>query len=214
VNDQALQPSADVAAADWLEPRLRRFGSAVAAVVPDGFPAYVRILHPARGPGGRPVRWAEVAAWSGRTMHRLAQFHAISRPRAAAVAAGPAPWDGEDPPDGNLPAEQLQVLCATLARHTGTPASCWLCLWDGYGWLYGSPSVGIFGRHGPVHVPPAFPAEVLDGPRVRLPARTYLLFAGPLAAAPRLGWTNPYGAFLPQSPNLWWPQDHSDQVNT
>jgi hypothetical protein len=142
-------------------------------------------------------------------MHPLAQFHAISRPPAAAVPAGPAPWDGEDPPDGNLPAEQLRVLCATLARHTGTPASCWLCLWDGYGWLYGSPSVGIFGRHGPVHVPPAFPAEVLDGPRVRLPARTYLLFAGPLAAAPWLGWTDPYGAFFPQSPNLWWPQDHA-----
>ena len=31
------------------------FGSAVAAAVPDGFPAYVRILHPARGPDGRLV---------------------------------------------------------------------------------------------------------------------------------------------------------------
>ena len=49
MRDQALHPSADVTAADWLEPRLRRFGSAVAAVVPNGFPAYVRILHPARG---------------------------------------------------------------------------------------------------------------------------------------------------------------------
>jgi hypothetical protein len=114
VNDQERHPSADVTAADWLGPRLRRFGSAVAAVVPDGFPAYVRILHPGRGPEGRPVRWAEVAAWSGRTMHRLAQFHAISRP-AVSASTGPAPWDGEDPPDGNLPAELLRILCATLA---------------------------------------------------------------------------------------------------
>jgi hypothetical protein len=208
VNDQALHPSAEVTAADWLGPRLRRFGSAVAGVVPDRFPAYVRILHPARGPDGRPVRWAEVAAWSGRTMHRLAQFHAIRRP-AASAPIGPPSWDGEDPPDGNLPADLLRILCGVLAEHTSTPESCWFCLWDGYGWLYGSPSVGIMGRRGPIAVPPAFPAGVLDGPRVRLPSRDYLLFAGSLAAAPVLGWTDPYGSFFPQSPNLFWPQDHA-----
>jgi hypothetical protein len=192
VNDQGLHPSVDVTAADWLGPRLRRFGSAVAAVVPGGFPAYVRILHPARGPDDWPVRWAEVAAWSGRTMHRLVQFHAISRP-AASVPTDPAPWNGEHPPDGNLPAELLRILCATLAEHTSTPESCWFCLWDGYGWLHGSPSVAILGRRGSQPVPPAFPSKVLDGPRVRLPHRDYLLFAGPLAAAPQLGWTSPGG---------------------
>jgi hypothetical protein len=199
----------EVAAADWLRPRLRRFGSAVTAVVPDGFPAYVRILHPARGTAGQPVRWAEVAAWSGRTMHRLAQFHAIGRPVDPA-AAGPPPWDGEPPPAGNLPAELLQVLCATLADHTGTAASCWFCLWDGYGWLHGSPAVGVLSRggHAPP-VPPALPPEVLHGPRVRLPYRDHLLFAGPLAAARELGWTDPYGSFFPQSPNLFWPRDRA-----
>jgi hypothetical protein len=208
VNDQDLHPSADVTAADWLGSRLRRFGSAVAAVVPDGFPAYVRILHPARGPDGRPVRWAEVAAWSGRTVHRLAQFHAISRP-AASAPTGPAPWDGEDPPEGNLPAELLRILCATLAEHTSTPRSCWFCLWDGYGWLHGSPSVAIMGNHGSIPVPPAFPAEVLEGSRVRLPGRDYLLLAGSLVAAPQLGWADPYGFSFPQSPNLFWPTDQA-----
>jgi hypothetical protein len=208
VNDQGLHPSADVTAADWLGPRLRRFGSAVAAVVPDGFPAYVRILHPARGPDDRPVRWAEVAAWSGRTMHRLLQFHAIARPSPAA-RTDPAPWNGEPPPEGNLPAELLHILCVTLTEHTSTPESCWFCLWDGYGWLHGSPSVAIMGRRGSIPVPPAFPAEVLDGPRVRLPGRDYILFAGPLAAAPELGWASPLGSFLPQSPNLFWPHDHA-----
>ena len=208
MNDQDLHPSTDVTAADWLRPRLRRFASAVSAVVPDRFPAYVRILHPARGPAGRPVRWAEVAAWSGRSMHRLAQFHAISRP-AAAAPTDPAPWDGEDPPEGNLPAELLGILCATLAEHTTTPESCWLCLWDGYGWLHGSPSVAILGTHGSIPVAPAFPAEVLDGPRVRLPGRDHLLLAGPLAAAPQLGWADPYGFFFPQSPNLFWPTDQA-----
>ena len=208
MNDQDLHPSGDVTAADWLGPRWRLFGSAVAAVVSDGFPAHVRILHPARTRDDRPVRWAEVAAWSGRSMHRLAQFHVISRPSLAA-RPDPAPWDGEDPPEGNLPAELLRILCATLAQHTSTPASCWFCLWDGYGWLHGSPAVAIMGTHGSIHVPPAFPPEVLDGPRVRLPGRDYLLFAGPLAAALQLGWTDPYGFFFPQSPNLFWPTDHA-----
>jgi hypothetical protein len=156
----------------------------------------------------RPVRWAEVAARSGRTMHRLVQFHAISRPAALAPTA-PAPWDGEPPPDGNLPAELLRILCATLAEHTSTAACCWFCLWDGYGWLHGSPSVAIMGPSGSIPVPPALPAEVLDGPRVRLRGRDYLLFAGPLAAAPDLGWASPGGGFFSQSPNLLWPQDHA-----
>jgi hypothetical protein len=206
MNDQALHPSTEVTAADWLGPRLRRFGSAVTAVVPDGFPAYVRILHPARRVADRPVRWAEVAAWSGRTMHRLAQFQAISRPVVSAPT-GPAPWNGEPPPDGNLPAELLRILCGVLAEHTSTTESCCFCLWDGYGWLYGSPSVAIMGRRGSIPIPPAFPPEVLDGPRVRLPGRDYLLFAGSLAAAPELGWASPGGGFFPQSPNLFWPQD-------
>jgi hypothetical protein len=84
-----------------------------------------------------------------------------------------------------------------------------VCLWDGYGWLHGGPSVAILGPRGSVPVPPAFPAQVLDGPRVRLPGRDYLLFAGPVAAAPQLGWTDPNGLFWPQSPNLFWPHDHA-----
>jgi hypothetical protein len=84
-----------------------------------------------------------------------------------------------------------------------------LCLWDGYGWLHGSPSVAIMGTHGSIPVPPAFPAEVLEGPHVQLPSRDYLLFTGPLAAAPQLGWTDPYGFFFPQTPNLFWPHDHA-----
>jgi hypothetical protein len=79
VNDQELHPSADVTAADWLGPWLRRFGSAVAAVVPDGFPADVRILHPVRGPDGRPVRWAEVRVRNP-AQHAWDQETSLSQP--------------------------------------------------------------------------------------------------------------------------------------
>lgn len=53
---------------------LRSFASGVTAIVPSGFPAYARILHPALGRNGEHVRWDAVAARSNRIMHRLAQF--------------------------------------------------------------------------------------------------------------------------------------------
>src|SRR5690348_15700519 len=79
-----LHASSCLAEAEWVSAPLRPFGSGVASIVPDGFPAYVRILRSAYGPGSEMLSWAEVAAASGRIMHRLAQFHAISGPKAAA----------------------------------------------------------------------------------------------------------------------------------
>src|SRR5215467_2495858 len=93
-----LHPSSRVVEADWLALRLGPFGSGVASVVPSGFPAYSRILHPARGMNGEEIRWADVAVKSGSTMHRLVQFHAINRTPVSVseVAVGP-------PESGNLP---------------------------------------------------------------------------------------------------------------
>jgi len=54
---------------------------------------------------------------------------------------------------------------------------------------------------------PVFPPEVY-APRVNLPKRGYFLLEGPLDAATDLGWTVG-DAFFPQSPNLFWPQDHA-----
>jgi hypothetical protein len=216
VREPGLHPSAEVGAAEWIGPRLRPFGSAVAAVVPDGFAAYVRILHPARGVQDEPVSWADIAASSGRYVHKLVQFHAITRPSVWARPA-PPPWSGAEPAQGNLPADLLDILRTTLNEHTGTADACWFCLWDGYGWLHGSagawtvssgPEDGLPAPP-PQVIPPALPPEVLHGPRVRLPNRDYLLFKGPLNAVSELGWTGPDGSFVPQSPNLFWPKDHA-----
>jgi hypothetical protein len=185
-----LRRSVDVAAADWLRAGLRGFDShVVASVVPDGFPAYLRILHPAHGVDDQQVTWAGVAAWSGRTMHRLAQFDAVARPLPTTRVEAP-PWDGQSPKSGNLPVDHLRILCGVLAQHTSTPESCWFCLWEGWG----------------------FTDEVRAGRLVRLPHRNYLLFEGPLNAVSEL--QEPFGysvgtAFHPQSPNLFWPQDQA-----
>jgi hypothetical protein len=155
-------------------------------------------------------------------MHRLAQFHAIARSDPS--GSSPPLALGIKPPDnGNLPVSLLIALCAILAEHTSTEDSCWFCLWEGYGWIYGSPAVSAIvftpledASHiaKPVSIPPGLPPEVLRGPKVRLPNRNYFLFNGPLHAAGELGSTTPWGSFDPQSPNLFWPQDHAWCVAT
>lgn len=46
------------------------------------------------------------------------------------------------------------------------------------------------------------------------PHRDYLLFSGSLDAATAMGWQAEDDWFLPQSPNLFWPDDHAWCVAT
>jgi hypothetical protein len=79
--------SDDVGQAGWIAERLtpREDEYPVTIVVPAGFEAYARVLHPAETPdnGNRLVRWAEVAAWSGMPLRNDAQFHSIALPPEA-----------------------------------------------------------------------------------------------------------------------------------
>ncbi len=94
---------------------------------------------------------------------------------------------GPDPsPDaswGSLPLPERRVLVEALRPHTATPDRCWFCVWDGWGQI---DDEGVTER-------------------VELPARTYLLSAGPIEGA--LAPTNLHG--IDQSPNLWWPEDRA-----
>ena len=82
-----------------------------------------------------------------------------------------------------------------------TPAQeSFFALWPGWGWVDGG---GVF----PKPARAAYPAEILDRPRLELPNRTYLLFSGPLTESPVF--VNPYHATRPQSPSLFWPADRS-----
>ncbi len=74
-----LEFSEDVSDAQWVEERLSDFGT-LRALLPDMFPAYARVFHPAYLDGNReqPVRWSTVASWTGRTVHPLMQFERIA----------------------------------------------------------------------------------------------------------------------------------------
>ena len=212
-----LRPVGDMAAAGWVVEGVGAFGSGVGGLVPHGFEAYARILHPAAGADATPVTWAEVAAWAGRRVHPRAQFQALSAPARDKGIASPRhdrPWLDEPEP-GTLPPAQLAALCDVLARHTTSGDHCWFCVWDGYGTAGDDRRTATFvsteGDGRPPAEPELLPPDYLpDAPRVELPKRTYLLFEGPLDAAGETA----ISPLLPQSPNLFWPADRTWCVAT
>lgn len=208
-----LEWSAAVEAADWILERLHPFAQDVGSVVPEGFAAYARVLHPASewdGSRRRKLRWAEVAERNGRVVHPEMQFHAISQP---AEAASPV-TSVEEPLTGSLPADEAGVLVDVLTAYTRTPDRCWFCLWEGWGWVQGAPAEATLSprqrwRRRPAETTGPVPSKVRAGRRVRAPGRQYLLYRGPVAASMAfcsLPWA--------QTPALWWPDDRAWCVAT
>lgn len=182
-----VQQSVEVEQADWIGERLSPFDSCVlTSVVPSGFEAYARVLHPLDPPAHdqQPQRWMSVASWSGVELVPGIDFPEIALPEHE--PSGVAPWPGRVPQVGTLHPADVEALAAVLARHTSTPDRCWFCTWEGWGSV-------VFD----------------DGPRVELPGRKYALFVGPLAALPSL-----LDAQRDHSPNLWWPDDRAWCVAT
>lgn len=87
-----------------------------------------------------------------------------------------------------------------LAAHTSTPGKCWMCLWDGYGYLTGAIAVFQAHRIGDPVPPPVRPLMPrLRKTRVHMPQRDYLLFSGSVDQA--AGWED--------GPNICWPDDRA-----
>ena len=182
VRPSEVTRSAETAAADWIGPRLGEFGNTVTSVVPKGFESYARVLHPAGSVGEvGPVRWRDVAKWSGLPLRSNGQFHSVALPPEA--PQGEAPWSGS-PRLGRLTEADAERLVALLQQWTSTPGECWFALWDGYGWQT---------------------QRDRREPRVHLPNRDYLLYAGPVGA---VATTTSFDEGR-QTPNLWWPADEA-----
>jgi hypothetical protein len=225
VSFEGLEPVADVSVADWIAPRLRGFGGRVHYVVPDGFAAYARVLHPAGDGGGEPVPWAEVCRATGRTAHALMQWNSIAGvvrhtekrgrwPRRYEFGWETSEWTGTPPEQGNVRPDLLVELLDVLAVSTPDDGDCFHALWEGWGWLHeGAWSLLTLGTDSlpprSTAAEPGLPADVLAGPRLLLPNRDYLVFRGPLDAARRMGHQITDDWFSPQSPSLLWPADRS-----
>ncbi|MFC8732237.1 hypothetical protein ACFT5B_07260 [Luteimicrobium sp. NPDC057192] len=154
-----MRLTSDVARGDWILPRLRRGGivdgGVVGGVVPRGFEAYARVLHPVTAfvPTIRTdvppetLRWSEVAALSSRqpraVVHPLVQWSSIAGDPSRDVAL----TDGREasaPLDGALAPAAWSALARHLAAHTTEPALLTAGVWNGYGALRPSTSSQAF----------------------------------------------------------------------
>lgn len=238
IPDGLTLETVDVSAGDWLDERLLPLhvsndGVLVGEIVPTGFEAYARILHPARrrdeaaGPGGL-VTWAQVARERDKQMHPEVQFQALVDapldPRVTEIEAF------ERPEEGSFPRHLCEPLLEVLGRYTATPERCAFCIWDGYGLFEGGTQYLVAGRRWSGWLEPRRMRrdarqraraewEVTRGiPRVRIhpdadrrgALREYFLLWGPLRSLTSFVFEGIHF----QSPNLWWPEDHSWVVAT
>ena len=186
--NDGLTVVADSAPADWIAPRLSRWGPdgvTVGAVVPTGYPAYARILHPARASSAE-MSWSEVAHRTGRIAHAGMVWEAISHPADRLGDVG-------GPMEGSLPPTLAHVLVEALRFHTTTPQTCWFAVWEGFGGMPNS-----------------------DSPTVHHIARDYHLLRAPIEAVAKPLWIFEEIPEVvdDQTPNLWWPNDRAWCVAT
>lgn len=203
--DQLRPParwSSAIEEARWIAERLGPFAEGVTSVVPAGFDAYARILHPAQEPGfgERLVRWREVAAWSAVALRPDAQFQTVALPPTRPET--PPPWRGQGPHQGQLYLPDAEVLAEVLRGFTTTPEQCFFGLWAGYGFAR-TPLVRE-GSPPAAPLPDPIPDAVRAGCLVELPGREYLLYEGPVEAV-----TATAGFGHGQTANLAWPADHA-----
>lgn len=216
----------DPGVGEWLRPRLGPFGPAVGSLVPRGYAAYARILHPMYDEEHRPVRWAAVAAETGRMVHPTAQaWRVAGRPEVYAPQAQPLgqrvpeprEWRGDDSGGGSMDARELRGVADVLGRHSTEDLIA--AFWEGSGWDGG---MVVFAWDGEPdgELPPPRPApdelapEVLHGPKLELPHRAYVLFRAGVDNLVALADGTAHADVDPfhpgwRTPNLLWAEDQT-----
>ena len=216
-------PDGRVEEAEWYAAALAGFGGRVECVVPRGYAAYARILHPANRPDGARVPWAEVAAAIGTVLHPLAQFPSLAG-RALYDERAAIGWPGENPLEGTLDVDQLRALSRILSERTGTGDDCWLTVWEGWGnlpskWWRSAPRIRqphrafyLFRR--PLHDVVDF-SVVLHALREESSSSGLLTrLADSRGSDVSTAHAGPPSPPLIQSPSQWWPADRSWCVAT
>jgi hypothetical protein len=174
--------------ASWIPSRLHPFAMDVGSIIPEGFAAYARVLHPPyrlTAAGNKsPVRWRDIASANNRTIAAEMQLLDISCQPTRFSASGEQLWD-QQTQTGNLPLEIAARLAAILPSHTLTPDLCWFAVWEGFGDL-----------------------QIADNetPMFSVPHRDLFLFHGKLADVlltfSEFDWNY-------RSPTIWWPDDRA-----
>lgn len=208
----------DLTPAEWIVDRIHAFAVDVGSIIPEGFPAYARLFHPAARSAGDeeiPVSWSEVAAARGRTVHPEMQWANIAGAELDEPSPDPELWE-RGPREAYLPRPYAQRLAELLEAHTSTSERVWFAIWNGWGGLTSDfPNTALlrsdgarrFLRRPAPWVRPTGRSR-LSAPTFHLPERDYYLFTGPLDAITTS--FDPFG--IPAQ--LWWPDDRAWCVAT
>jgi hypothetical protein len=207
---EGLTPAASVDHAQWVVDTLTA-GTGVAAIVPAGFEAYARILHPL--PDGQ--RWKDVAP-----LFLGSGGEAYAYPYADPLLAV----------EGELEPQTVDALAAALAP--SARGQCHFGLWDGWGWLHaGAVVVSYASADGSPQAERDQNELQQEHDRVMGGVRSFIgacplsddvgggrpmrLFDGPIESVRAIA----YDAFgdgscSRQSPQWWWPFDQTWFVAT
>jgi hypothetical protein len=211
-----IRPDADPAEADWWDTAWDAgTPPAVGFLIPHGFEAYARVLHPAHDPEWQEVRWASVAAENGTTLHSQAQWWRLAR-RSDSYDQS-AGWAGHNPDPGRLHRPAFEALTDVLGRHTTRSDPTFVAFWVGYGvWppaWFGLPTTRRPVRESYLFERPFDDVVTLcaEAPAVAYalgtPTGTSVVIGGPpLTADEQFDVWAPHGW---QSPSAWWPADHA-----
>lgn len=174
----------------WLTDQLGEDGT-VSSLVPWGFESYARVLHPAyktEGSDERPVTWADIARYTGATVHPKCQFPNIAK--VESVDEGPlqaSPWT--DPPSvGSLPSSLAAVLIGHLTRGSSKSEECGFGIWTGWSDI---------------------DCEIPETAALELSSRTLAIAFGPIRLSEQSVVRTRH-----QSAYCWWPADRSWFVAT
>lgn len=246
--DSVLRPHADVSDGQWVLDAVGEWDwtAGLRWLVPPIYEAYARILHPASGQqlrwsGDRVsgeeqrMRWREVAAREGTTLHPLAQWGLL-------IAGSTRPSFGEDgwqygePEQGRMDLDELAAVTEVLSRHTSTPGECFAAVWEGWGELHATrirysaaawapaPELETYGyvplsampasMRDPEAEPRQHPAieEAWYNDRFELPHRESLLFACDVRAFADTAWPARSGLDSTGNsltPMALWPSDRA-----
>lgn len=174
----------------WLTDRVVTFAETVSSLVPGGYPAYARILHPAHRTlkGAQvAVSWSQVAEANARTLTPQAQWSDITGIEFLHSELFQHDVWEQEPQEGWMPNDLARNLAVLLDEHTSTSTECVFAIWEG--WDQSSK------------------LDTASSAALLLPNRTHHILVGSCHAVAS------FDAHLP-GPNLWWPVDRAWCVAT
>lgn len=203
----------------------------IAAQVPAGYGAYVRILHPAMDEDGAPVRWEEIARQRNHRLSGADLFEDVSGLDQHGDPLTDEAWVDGDVPAYELPIEQWRALTKILTAD-GASERFISALWAGYAFIEGGERIQI--DFEPDHTAseetnaqaraaalaqaqqPGLPAEIRESPAFDLGGgyRNYHLFALNATELANPLWAVTAAGEQRQRPGLVFPEDRAWVLST